>query len=45
MSVASSKSGATSSGILALKSGEEIPVSRRILPHVRGVIKGSVALV
>ncbi len=45
VSVTSSKNGATSSGILALKSGDEIPVSRRILPHVRGVIKGSVALV
>jgi large-conductance mechanosensitive channel len=44
MSVTSSKNGATSSGILALKNGDEIPVSRRILPHVRGVIKGSVAL-
>jgi hypothetical protein len=42
MSVTSSKNGATSSGVLALKSGDEIPVSRRILPHVRGVIKGSV---
>jgi hypothetical protein len=44
MSVTSSKNGTASSGILSLKSGDEIPVSRRILPHVRGVIKGSVAL-
>jgi large-conductance mechanosensitive channel len=44
MSVTSSKNGTASSGMLAFKSGDEIPVSRRILPHVRGVIKGSVAL-
>ncbi len=43
ISVTSSKNGAASSGILTLKSEDEIPVSRRILPHVRGVIKGSVA--
>ena len=45
VSVNASKNGSVSSGILVLKSGEEIPVSRRILPHVRGVIKGSIALV
>jgi large-conductance mechanosensitive channel len=45
MSVASSKNGSVSSGVLVLKSGDEIPVSRRILPHVRGVIKGNVGLV
>lgn len=44
-SVISSKNGAASRGMLALKSGHEIPVSRRILPHVRGVIKGNVARV
>jgi len=45
MSVMSSQKGGTSGGKLTLKSGDEIPVSRRILPHVRGVFKGNVALV
>jgi large-conductance mechanosensitive channel len=45
MSVTSSKNGAASSGMLALKSGDEIPVSRRILPHVRGVFKRKSSLV
>ncbi|PKI17318.1 LytR/AlgR family response regulator transcription factor [Colwellia sp. 12G3] len=42
LSISSSKKGALSSGILVLKMGDDIPVSRRILPHVRGVIKGKV---
>ena len=45
MSVTSSKNGAASSGMLALKSGDEIPVSRRVLPHVRGVFKRNSSLV
>lgn len=45
MSITSSNKGSVSSGLLVLKTGDEIPVSRRILPHVRGVIKGNVALV
>ncbi len=43
LSITSPKKGALSSGLLVLKTGDEIPVSRRILPHVRGVIKESAA--
>jgi hypothetical protein len=41
MSISSSNKGSANTGILVLKTGDEIPVSRRILPHVRGVIKES----
>ena len=45
MSISSTPKGPVSSGIIVLKTGDEIPVSRRILPHVRGVIKGNIALI
>ena len=37
--ISSSKIGTSSSGSLRLKTGDEIPVSRRILPQLRNVIK------
>lgn len=37
-SKASGASSTSSSGFLVLQNGEEVPVSRRILPRVRGVI-------
>lgn len=43
-SIASPQKGAAGSGILVLKAGNEIPVSRRILPQVKGVIKEKVLL-
>ena len=42
VSIASPQKGAASSGVMVISSGDEIPVSRRILPHVRRVIKGNV---
>jgi hypothetical protein len=43
-SISSAKKGAVSGATLTLRTEDEIPVSRRILPHVRGVIKGSITL-
>jgi hypothetical protein len=44
MSISSAKKSTVSSAILVLKTEDEVPVSRRILPHVRGVIKGNITL-
>jgi hypothetical protein len=42
LSIASSKKGGSSSGLLNLTTGDEIPVSRRILPQVKEVVKSNV---
>lgn len=42
VSILSNKQGATSGGLLMLQTGAEVPVSRRILPRVREVVKGNV---
>jgi large-conductance mechanosensitive channel len=44
MSISSTGKGTTTSSILILRTGDEIPISRRVLPHVRGVIKGNISL-
>ena len=43
-SIAASSAGKSSSGTLVLTTGDEVPVSRRILPQVKGMIKGNIAL-
>ena len=43
-SIASATTGKSSSGTLVLTTGDEVPVSRRILPQVRDMIKGNIAL-
>ncbi len=43
-SIVSSTSGNSSSGTLVLTTGTEVPVSRRILPQVKSMIKGNTAV-
>ncbi len=41
ISIASSTKGSSGGGVITLKTGDEVPVSRRILPYVRELIKGT----
>ena len=41
VSITSNKQGSNSGALLILHTGAEIPVSRRILPKIREVVKGS----
>jgi DNA-binding LytR/AlgR family response regulator len=43
-SIASSTTGTSNRGTLVLKTGAEVPVSRRILPQVRGMIKNNMVV-
>ncbi|WP_286264624.1 LytTR family DNA-binding domain-containing protein [Thalassotalea atypica] len=44
IAISSSKTGSANTAFLLLTTGDKIPVSRRILPHVRDVVKGAFAL-